>query len=56
MIKRNVVNAHAIARTSLTAQFKRARDSVSEMLKGNAAAKVVSQQRWGSARWNQVDP
>ena len=45
LMKRNVVNAHAIARTSLTARFKRARDGVGEMLKGNAAAKVVSQQR-----------
>lgn len=45
LVKRNVANAHSIARTDLTARFKRARDSVSEMLRGNAAAKVVSQQR-----------
>ena len=45
LMKRNVVNAHAIARTSLTARFKSARDGVGEMLKGNAAAKVMSQQR-----------
>lgn len=44
-LKRNVVNAHMIARQHLTGKFKRARDSVSAMLKGNAAAKVVAQQR-----------
>ena len=44
-LKRNVVNAHMIARQNLTGKFKRARDSVSAMLKGTAAAKVVAQQR-----------
>ena len=44
-LKRNVVNAHMIARQHLTGKFKRARDSVSAMLKGTAAAKVVAQQR-----------
>ena len=44
-LKKNVAYAYQIARTDLSAQFKRARDSVSEMLKGNAAAKVVSTQR-----------
>ena len=44
-LKRNVVNAHMIARQDLTGKFKKARDSVSAMLKGNAAAKVVAQQR-----------
>ena len=44
-LKRNVVNAHMIARQHLTGKFKRARDSVSAMLKGNAAARVVAQQR-----------
>lgn len=44
-VKRNVTAAFALCRSENTQKFKTARDRVQSMLVGNAAARVVSQQR-----------
>ena len=45
IVKRNIVHAFALARAENTREFKQARDRVQNLLVGNEAARVVSQQR-----------